>query len=371
VTRSLFSGLLLPGFLLAPVLVTPVLMTTVACAHHPLRGLPVDAAVSMPADAAPHPGAQTELWHVHADLTDPEGEPIHVFAGFVAQRTDLDFVGPVPVAWGVNPFHLALVRIQVGDDSWVADRSNFPDLPAARFKGDGLDLRHGDWRIAWEAGALVLEVGAGSQRLDLRLVPTRDPVTPGRDGLVELVPGSRHLWVQQEAMAVQGRLQDGRRTRWVSGTGFAKHQWGRLYDDSLDGFEWISMDLPGDRSLSVAWLQAGGMRGLPGSMAWISDARGEVIPLEDLQVTPIRTWRSRRSGARWPVAWTLEAPEISLTVTADQDDQELWVFPAPMFAGPAHATGELYGEAIDTLAFVEQVGARVPLARALFRSEAP
>ena len=217
----------------------------------------------------------------------------------------------------------------------------------------------------------MLSVDLGRHALDLVLDPTRPATRPGDAGRVELVPGSAHLWVQEEQLAARGRWRDGRETRWVEGVGFYKHQWGRLYDPELDGFTWISMDLDAATSLSVAWLHDDGLRGVPGSMAWLSTEEGPVpLPVEALRLTPERVWRGR-TGASWPVAWLLEGPGIELRVEALADDQELRVAPAPLHVGPARARGELFGRPVDGVAFLEQAGARVPPTRALYRSDAP
>ena len=74
-----------------------------ACAVHDLRAIDLGVAVTLPDDHAPHDDAQTEWWHVHAELQDVQtGEPLHVFAGFVAERTDLDSVAFVPVPVSAN-----------------------------------------------------------------------------------------------------------------------------------------------------------------------------------------------------------------------------------------------------------------------------
>jgi predicted secreted hydrolase len=354
-------------------LLLPVL-AMLGCAHYNLRAESPGAVAQLPRDHAPHAHAQTEWWHVHADLEDVQtGEPVHLFAAFLVERTDLDRVGPLPVSPFANPFHVAYVKIQTRDKTWVADRENFPDLIAARFVGDGLDLRHGDWRIAYENGALTLNVGAGRHAMELKLDPTGAAILPGEGGLVELRPGARHMWVQHEGMKVEGKWRDGRETRWVQGTGFLKHQWGRLYDDNVDGFQWFSLDLPDGGGLSIAWLAEDGMHGVEGSRAMISTDDGKVvdIPVTQLKVTPTRTWKSRRSKNPWPVAWHIEGAGIDLDFETGRDDQELWVFPAALYAGPARAKGTVLGEEIDTKAFVEQVGAKQPFWRFLMHSRAP
>jgi len=342
-----------------------------ACAHAALVPVAPQARVDPLADLAPHEGAQTEWWHVHADLVDgATGEPVHVFAAFLAERTGDDHAGPLPVQPFVDPLWLAWVKVQTPTHTWVADRASFPDLFAAGAAREGLALHHGDWHLAWEHGALVLQVSAGPERLDLRLVPTRPPTLPGEGGNLVLRPGGgRSMWEQWEEMAVEGRWERHGKAGWLQGSGFFKHQWGRLYDPRVDGFTWVSLDLPDGRSLSVAWLQEEGTGGSPGSRAWWSD--GTPIAGEDLHLEVTRTWRSHRSATTWPVAWHLQAPGVDFMLQALHDNQEIWAFPAALHVGPAHAVGQVAGLAVDQLAFVEQTGARPTPLRVFLRSDAP
>jgi predicted secreted hydrolase len=328
----------------------------------------------LPEDMGPHPWAQTEWWHLHADLVAPDsGVTTHVFAGFIVERSDLDRVLGVPVRWFADPVHVAWVRIQ-GERTHVAERVAFPDLWAARFVGDGLDLRHGDWRLAWRENGWDLAINAGPERLDLRFIPAGAAVTPGDGGVVELEPGSRHQWLQHDGLRVTGTLRRGLREHAVEGHGFCKHQWGRLYTDRYDGFEWFTVDLGNPpRTLSILWLLDGARRGAPGSRAWIAGTNGarEDLVVEDLRVTPLRAWRSRCCPADWPVAWKIEGAGLDLTVEAADPAQELCVFPLPIHLGPAHARGRVEGVSVDGPAFAEQAGAWLPPFRWALRSEAP
>jgi len=366
--RSGLSGLLAP-------LALCVHAGLLGCSRTALRVPPEGAEITLPADHGPHESAQTEWWHLHADVRDTlTGEPAHFFAGFIAQRTDLDRALFVPIRLGVNPFHAAYAQVVTGGRSWTSDRHNFPDHLAARFRGDGLNLRHSDWRVDWTGGAAHVEASAGPHEFELVFTPTRPAVLPGDGGRVELLPGTIHQWVQMEEMAVRGRWKDGRQIRWVDGVGFYKHQWGRLYHEDVEAFLWLSFDLPDQRSVVLVWVGTGGALGVPGSQGWVSQPDGSTapLPIEDIAVRTTRTWRSGRSGATWPVAWEVEDEDISLRVETVVDDEELWVFPAAFYAGPAAVRGEFRGTAVDLqTAFVEQLGADMPIAREAYRSRPP
>jgi len=353
-----------------------VMALATGCTHHALRS-PVDGPpIAFPADQAQHPWAQTEWWHLHASLVDSRsGEPVEVFAGFIVQRTERDRAVGIPAHWFVDPLHVAYVRIQ-GDHTRETDRVGFPDLFTARFVGDGLDLRHGDWRLAWDQGAWVLRASAGRETMELRFEPTAPAVLPGDGGLVQLEPGGGwHHWAQHEDLRVSGRWSQGGETRWVEGTGFCKHQWGFIYSERYEGFEWFTVDLPAtaqhpERSLSILWMLDGTHRGAPGSLAWFSDRQGGVraLPIDDLHITPLERWRSPRTRASWPVRWHIQGAGLDLVIEAADPSQELWVFPVPIHIGAARAVGTVQGQAIDLPAFAEQAGERIPPFRWLVRS---
>ena len=343
------------------------------CATTSLHQVPKDAQVSLPQDHGPHPWAQTEWWHLHADVRDVEtGEPLHLFAGFVVQRTELDRVAGLPVAPVADPYHLAYVQLVSAEGSRTSARYGWPALRKPRFVGEGLDLRHGGRRIAWDEGSVTLEARAGGQRVALRAEATRPATLPHDGRAIELVPGTRHLWYQDEGMRVTGRWTQGRQVRWVEGTGFFKHQWGRIYSDDVTGFTWISGDLPDGRALVLVRIYR---KNAPQKvLAWTTTAGGSPSPLDvdAMQLRPQAEWLSPRTGRRWTSAWAVQGEGLDLVVRSLFDDQELAVFPAPMHVGPARATGTIDGDQVDTVLFVEQVGGERdhPL-RFLFRSKPP
>lgn len=325
-------------------------------------------------DEAPHDGAQTEWWHVHADLVEvgaAEPRALHVFAAFIVERTAGESVAGVPVSIVAPRFHTALVRLATDEGGWSADRHAFPDFWTASERAIDADrplrVRHGDWRLAWDQGSLILSVGAGPHAIDLVIDETRPATLPGDDGVVALRSGSTHRWVQREQMSVRGRWADHGQTRFVEGSAFYKHQWGRLYDPDVDGFSWVSLDLPDARSLSFASLVVDGRWNERGSMAFAASPDG-TTPFDDWTLTPMTWWRSPRSGGRWPASLRVEAPGVDLIVTPLARDQELWAFPTSVYVGPALAVGTLDGAPFAGPAFVEQVGMDKPLFRFLYRS---
>lgn len=343
------------------------------CATPRLAAIPPGATVDLPVDHGPHDDAQTEWWHVHADLRDvATGEEVHVFAGFVVERTELDRVAGLKIAPLVDPYHVAYVQVVTERGASTVGRANFP-LGHARFDGEALDLRQGPWRVAFEDGVAILRAGTGLQRIELRMEATRPATLPGGGEAVEIVPGTRHHWYQQEGMKASGSWRDRGRLRTVEGTAFFKHQWGRLYHPDVQGFEWFSFDLPGGRTVVLVKVHSAGLRDGPGSLGFVSEGgTPRELDARAVRVDRVDRWRSPRSGASWPVRWRLQqADGTDLEVAALHRDQELTVFPAAFYAGPARVVGTFAGEPVDTIGFVEHVGGWAPPLRFLYRSDPP
>jgi len=95
------------------------------------------------------------------------------------------------------------------------------------------------------------------------------------------------------------------------------------------------------------------------------------LDVDAVRLDRLETWRSPRSGAVWPTAWHITGEGLDLVVRAVAPDQELTVFPAALYAGPARVRGTAFGVPVETFAFIEQVGAWVPALRPLYRSDPP
>jgi predicted secreted hydrolase len=86
---------------------------------------------------------------------------------------------------------------------------------------------------------------------------------------------------------------------------------------------------------------------------------GQVTQLarDDLQLEPLDTWRSPRSGAEYPSRWRLEAPALglSLELTPHLRDQELPVA-VVYWEGAVAVSGTRDGRPIGGDGYVELTG---------------
>jgi predicted secreted hydrolase len=75
-------------------------------------------------------------------------------------------------------------------------------------------------------------------------------------------------------------------------------------------------------------------------------------------MTPLATWKSKATGAQYPIGWriTLPGQRAEFTIRAALDDQELKLGPITYWEGAIDATGTRHGKAIKGRGYLELTG---------------
>jgi predicted secreted hydrolase len=205
--------------------------------------------------------------------------------------------------------------------------------------GEGLCLDSDPFRVAWNGFSL--------EKRDNSLL-LKATIGPGRTAHLTLDPKSHWLDERSEqlesgygsAFAYQccPRLQaqgtvDGAP---VEGLFWVDRQWGRYQDWLLApagdgyrvlGWDWFGLNLDDGRDVIVnrhrdaATAQEHRVFGIVFTDGVPARARR-------VAVRPTRLWTSPRNGARYPVAWSLELPELGIAGTVEPvvDDQEIPIY---------------------------------------------
>jgi len=315
------------------------------------------APLRFPRDFGAHPETRTEWWYVTGALAAGSrlwGFQITFFrvATAIAGAEASRFAArQVLFAHGAVT-DLATRRLR--HDQRIA-RSGFAIAEAAL--GDTrLVLR--DWRLARSGGdgaskyvARATSDGAGFA-YDLELAATQPVVLQGEGGVSRKGPRPEQTsrYYSEPQLAVRGTLSIEGRPAAVTGRAWLDHEWSDAYlDPGAAGWDWIGMNLD-DGSALMAFR----MRRADGSTLWSGGshrlAGGAAREFADGEVrfTPVRTWVSPASSARYPVEWRVATPVGSFGVRALLDDQEL---------DSRMSTGAIYWEGLSLL--VDAGGATV------------
>ena len=309
-----------------------------------------------PADFGSHPEFRTEWWYVTGALQVPGDDlPYGFQVTFFRSRTGVDAAQPSRFAARQIVFaHAALTDPHAGrlrHDQRIA-RAGFGIAEAGERDTDvrlrGWSMRRETSSAAPAGPSHAYRVRLDAERqgfaFDFTLAATQPVLAQGDGGVSRKGPGAAQAshYLSEPQLAVAGTLAvDGRRLA-VGGRAWLDHEWSEAYlDPAAAGWDWIGFNLD-----DGAALMAFRIRGRDGSVLWAGGgfrpAGGAAQPFaaDAVRFTPLRTWQSPATQARYPVVWRIDTPAGRYEVRARLDAQEL--------DGNA-STGAVYWEGLSDL----------------------
>lgn len=292
-------------------------------------------ALRFPRAYGAHSGAALEWWYVTVILDGPEGLRIGSELTFFRAR-----VGDRPAgasAW--RPGDLYFAHFAVSDlsrRSFIHDeRAGRTGVALAGADSTDLDVWIRDWSLRRMAdGSFRLRAAGEPGTLALTLTPGLPEPVAWAPAYVSYKDSARTTFSRYQSFprmrAIGSFARPGETPRDVLGRAWFDHEWsdGRLAP-GIAGWDWMGLRIGADRSLMLYR-----MRGPDGHTAHFSgglvepDGRVTRIVAGGARLRPLRYWVSRRSGARYPIAWRLLlTPEsggpLEVTLAAPLEDQEL------------------------------------------------
>jgi predicted secreted hydrolase len=289
------------------------------------------ATLTFPRDHGAHPAFRTEWWYVTGWLDAPGG-PMGFQVTFFRHRPEVD---------QRNPSAFAAKQVMIAHAALSDPRSGklLHDGRAAR-QGFGLasasvrdaDVRLRDWHFVRGAdGRFGTTVRGREFALELSFTPTQPVLLQGERGYSRKgpQPSQASYYYTMPQLRVRGWVvRDGRRTA-VTGRAWLDREWSStILDPKAVGWDWTGINFEDGGALT-----AFRVRGRDGAAVWAGgsyrDARGRLVHLRegDVRVTPVRRWRSPRTGAVYPVeveiAARLPGGERRWRLKPLFDDQEL------------------------------------------------
>lgn len=315
-----------------------LLMVALLLACPPAQGDPLpypraDPAheIRFPADEGSHPAFGREWWYVTGWLDTPDGRPLGFQITFFRFRT---------ARHEDNPSRFAPSQVLVGHAA-LSDPRRGAALHDERIARAGFGLaeaREGatevwidDWSLRQAGDGYVAAIRAGGFTLDLRFAPTQPPLLQGERGFSRKAPdpaSASHYYslpqLQVGGTITQGDGREDGPPQAVTGTAWLDHEWFTPVDqEERPAWDWIGMNLSDGGALMAIR-----MRDAAGRPFWAfgshRDAAGTltVFGPGEVTFTPLRSWRSPRTGNVYPVAWRVRAGALEVTVRPLMDDQE-------------------------------------------------
>jgi len=308
-------------------------------------------AITLPRDFGAHPEFRTEWWYLTGALDVPgAAEPYGFQLTFFRSRTDVAPDHPSAFAARQLVFaHAALTDPVAGrlrHDQRIA-REGFGVARAGERDTDielrGWTLRR-DGPLGRHRYTARIDANAQGFAFDLQLDATQPVLLQGDGGYSRKGPdpAQASYYLSEPQLAVSGTLTTAGRTRAVTGRAWLDHEWSdSLLHPEAVGWDWIGMNLDDGAALTAFRLRrrdatslwAGGSLRRP---AGVVQAFGP----DEVRFTPLRTWASPATQARYPVQWRVQTPVGSFEVRARLDAQEL---------DSRASTGTVYWEGLSDL----------------------
>jgi predicted secreted hydrolase len=268
------------------------------------------AGMSFPADHGAHPQFRTEWWYVTGWLQEAGGRAEGFQITFFRTRPATDQANPSAFAPRQILFaHAALSDPAVGRllHDQRAARQGFGLARAAT--GD-TDVVIDDWRLKRGADGGFHAVTPGKTfALDLTFRPTQPVLPQGEDGFSRKgpAPAQASHYYSLPHMAVSGTVGRGGKAVKVTGTAWMDREWSSSYlDPRAVGWDWTGLNLDdGSAVMAFKIRDAAGRALWAGGSLRAADGTVTRFAPGEVSLTPLRRWRSARTGATYPVEQTL------------------------------------------------------------------
>jgi len=286
-----------------------------------------DVALAFPRDHGSHPEFRTEWWYITAWVRDGDGNDLGVQITFFRNRPGVAEGGTS----GFAPRQLLFAHAAIADPRRGRLRH---DQRAARAgfglaeAGDVSTAVHiGNWSLRLDDQTYKALIVARDFSLDLAFTAQAPPMLQGNRGTSRKGPRAAQAshYYSRPHLPVTGTLTlDGRKLD-VRGSAWLDHEWSSSYlAPEARGWDWVGLNFDDGSALMAFRIRDAG-----GGAFWAGgasqDARGAVRELQpaDVAFTPLRRWRSPRTGIDYPVAFGIRAGGVEITVEPLLPDQEL------------------------------------------------
>jgi len=318
-----------------------------------------------PADHGAHRAYRTEWWYVTGWLDAGAPRPLGFQVTFFRSRPPSDQANPSAFA----PRQILFAHAALSDPALGRllhdQRAAREGFGLARANPGDADLLLDDWSFKRGAdGRFHARTHARAFDLDLALTPSQPVLAQGQDGYSRKGPrpaqASRYYSLPH--LQVAGTVTRGGRAIPVRGRAWLDHEWSStLLDPRAVGWDWTGLNLDDGGALTAFQVRdAAGRPIWAGGSLRGPDGRTARLGPGDVRIETLRSWRSPRTGALYPVErrLSLRLPDGARQwrLTPLFDDQEL---DSRAGGGPVYWEGAV--QAPGARGYLELTGYLAPL----------
>ncbi len=323
---------------------------------------------NFPRDHGSHPDFLIEWWYFTGNLTAKNGAPYGYELTFFRRGIENTQGKNNPSKWTVRDIYLAHFAVtDIGNKTFYYDEKiSREGIGKAGALTDKMEVWIDRWSAVQNGETMLLSAGDKSWKLDLTLTPLKPLVIQGEGGISKKgeVDGAASHYYSFTRLQSKGTLIVNGEEVSVSGLSWMDHEFGSaLLGDGQVGWDWFSIQLDdGSEYMFYQIREKDGQKDPISSGSIIfPDGTKQHLKAKDFTLTPQAFWKSPKSGATYPLEWTLSVPSERLTLSAKPalKDQELVTNKSTRvvyWEGASLFKGEKDGQAIQGKGYIELTG---------------
>lgn len=282
-----------------------------------------------PRDYGAHPDARIEWWYLTGWLDAPTAPSIGVQLTFFRVRTSI-----APSASRFSPDQILIAHVAIADPTVGA---LLHDAKVQRAGTARVFAALENTRLQLDRWSFARDVASGSYRatlptrsfdLELNARPTQPVLAQGNGGFSRKGLGDAQFshYYSQPHLFLEASVRRDSATQKYRGTGWLDHEWSSsVLGNDAAGWDWIGINLDDGSALTAFQIRS--RKAGPAMYAYASlrdvEGRLTIYPPSAVQFEPVRSWRSPRTGATYPVAQRIRVGDRTFETSPLMDDQEL------------------------------------------------
>jgi predicted secreted hydrolase len=313
----------------------------------PFRAASPGYRYEFPRDYFSHPEYQTEWWYYTGNLRDADGRRFGFELTFFRRGVNREPVGRS--AWEIRDVYLAHFAVSDlgGKRFFHTERTNRAGPGIAGASERLARIWNGNWSVSRLGAKQELAALAGTFGLALALMPEKEPVIHGENGVSRKSAGAGRAshYFSETRLRASGTIRIETRAYAVSGLAWADHEFfTRQLEADQVGWDWLCAQLENHTELMLFQIRRNDGSVDPFSAGTFVDAQGRPRHLRraDFELVPSgETWTSPLTGAKYPTRWKVRVPSFGLQLEASTP------LPSQEIAGDANIAPNYWEGAVE------------------------
>lgn len=345
-----------------------LLSTTTSVAQEQFRPALPGWTYEFPRDHGSHDDFKTEWWYYTGHLRNASGRMLGFEVTFF--RVGVDPTKDQPrTAWDLRNLslaHFAVTDISARQFRYYEKLNRSSRYTASSATGN-LNVFNESWSaVALPNGAWRLRANAGDDALDLMLTTRKPPAVHGEDGISVKAEGIGYAshYYSMTRLTVTGQVTVKDKREACTGIAWMDHEFGSSsLRETQQGWDWFSIQLDNETELMIYIIRKrdGSADVTSSGSVILEDGRVMHLQRNAFRVTPLRKWKSSKSGATYPMGWRIDIPsfDIALELREELQAQELVTRGSTQvtyWEGAVSVTGRFGANSVSGVGYVELTG---------------